>query len=295
MSHDHMNKGRLLFFAAGLLTAGLLSLSACGKSKEEKDLSGTHTNVSPETMAESSAPVSSTAETVGPSSSVPAETSPASGGSKKTSLNTSVETFVNKNIKISYPIISGMTDDSRQKKANDLLKKNALSILENYPDSKEPIDQGKDTLEITCKVLAADTNRITVIYSGYYNMENAAHPNNIFYSNTIDLKSITNLGLKDFTDAYTMAGYVLSDDVILSGADSDIAKGFMAKRKDTTLDQYTTCFKNSDFPLKTGLDGKTTSWPDTFSYEQDGNVYFTIPVSHALGDYVIVEYDPTTK
>jgi len=206
-----------------------------------------------------------------------------------------VETYSKGNIKVEYPSVSGMSDASLQKKVNDLLKKNALSVMDNYPDSKEPIDQDKDILDVTCKVISSDTNRITVTYEGYYNMEGAAHPTNLFYANTVNMKTADNLGFSEFADPYTMAGYVLSDDVILKTKDKEITAAFMKGRKDTTLEQYTQCFKNADFPLKTGLDGKTASWPDSFSYEEGGEVFFTIPVAHALGDYVIVEYDPATK
>ena len=60
-------------------------------------------------------------------------------------------------------------------------------------------------------------------------------------------------------------------------------------------EQYQTCLENADFPLSTGSDGKTITWPDSFSYESEGDLYFSVPVPHALGDYVIVEYDVTTK
>ena len=48
-------------------------------------------------------------------------------------------------------------------------------------------------------------------------------------------------------------------------------------------------------PLTKSSDGKTLTWPDSFSYESEGDLYFSVPVPHALGDYVIVEYDVTTK
>lgn len=296
-----------MLLSAAVFFSGMLVFSGCGK--KYSDISMPETTAAPETMAMAAAPAASSGA---PSSSAKAATTGATSGTSKagnsapgqtssagqtgvSSVKTSLESYSENQIKISYPVVSGMTDSGKQKKANELLKKNALSILDNYPDSKEPIDRAKDSLTIDCKVVSADSSRITATYSGIYNMDGAAHPNNIFYANTVDLKSIQNLGLGNFTDAYTMAGYVLSNDVILSGANADVTKAFMEKRKDTTLAQYTQCFKNADFPLKTGLDGKAISWPDTFSYEKEGEVYFSVPVSHFMGDYVIVEYSPTTK
>ena len=83
----------------------------------------------------------------------------------------------------------------------------------------------------------------------------AAYPVSVFYTNTVDLNQVRNLGLSDYTDGYTMAGYVLAD-----------------------------------FPL-----ASDTVWPESFSYENHGTICFSVPVPHALGDYVIVAFDPSTK
>ena len=56
------------------------------------------------------------------------------------------------------------------------------------------------------------------------------------------------------------------------------------------MEALTAVFENADFPFS----GKET-WPESFSYEKQGRIYFSLPVHHALGDYVIVEFDPATK
>jgi len=291
----------ILSAAAFFLTVSVI-FGGCGKKHEEIDLSVIKTGAaSANVQSGTSSPDKSTAQTVGPSSlsassgSVSGAKTSAAPSQTQDSFKTAAETYSKNAIRISYPVISGMQDAARQKKANDLIKKNALSILANYPDSIEPIDEEKDALAVSYRIVSADTNRITIIYEGSYDMYGDLHSTNIFFTNTIDLKSVSNLGFSQFADAYTMAGYVLSDDVRLKDASADVTKTFLSRRKDTTKDQYTQCFKGADFPLKTSLDGKVVSWPSSFSYEQNGRVYFTIPVSHTLGDYVIVEYSPVTK
>ena len=69
-----------------------------------------------------------------------------------------------------------------------------------------------------------------------------------------------------------------------------VYRGWMMKPE-----QYQACLENADFPLTKSSDGKTLTWPDSFSYESEGDLYFSVPVPHSLGDYVIVEYDVTTK
>ena len=56
------------------------------------------------------------------------------------------------------------------------------------------------------------------------------------------------------------------------------------------LDILTEVFNGADFPL-----ASDTVWPESFSYEKQGRIYFSLPIPHALGDYVIVEFDPATK
>lgn len=97
---------------------------------------------------------------------------------------------------------------------------------------------------------------------------------------------LIDLGFSDFTDAYTMAGYVLSDDVEFAGLSAEEAKAVLEYRSTLTLEQLTEIFNNADFPL-----ASADKWPESFSYEKRGTVCFSLPVPHALGDYVIVTFD----
>ena len=114
-----------------------------------------------------------------------------------------------------------------------------------------------------------------------------------------DVKTLKDISLKDAADPYTMAAYALSEEVSFITADPEAAKAvaeaLKAVRKDMTVEQYTECLEKADFPLKKGSDGKTVTWPASFSYESEGTLYYSVPVPHALGDYIIVEYDITTK
>lgn len=98
------------------------------------------------------------------------------------------------------------------------------------------------------------------------------------------------MGLNDFTDAYTMAGYVLSEDVRFPKLNAEETSAALEYRSTQSMEALTAVFENTDFPLS----GKET-WPESFSYEKQGRIYFSLPIPHALGDYVIVEFDPATK
>ena len=62
----------------------------------------------------------------------------------------------------------------------------------------------------------------------------AAHPSDLFYTTTVDLNKGTLQGLSDYADAYTMAGYILSDDCVLKKpADSKEALEYLKTRTST--------------------------------------------------------------
>ena len=87
-----------------------------------------------------------------------------------------------------------------------------------------------------------------------------------------------------------MAGYVLSDDVKFNGISADVEAAVLEYRSSLDIDTLTRIFDGADFPL-----ASETQWPESFSYEKQGTIYFSMPVPHALGDYVIVAFDPSTK
>lgn len=287
----------------GLAAACALLLASCGKKTESvKETNAAATAASSGTAAEETAEITSapgtSAETNGESG---GGASGASGTGDKgtstgrTSFGTSISVYEKGDIRIEYPQVSGMADTSNQEKLNEHLKENALAILENYPDSEEPVNQDEDSLQISCEVISADSERVTAVYRGTYNMKGAANPNSIFYTNTVDSSTLKDISLKDVADPYTLAEYALSKDVLLKDADEDLLSSYRDWQESTTVEQYQKCLENADFPLQKSADGKTVIWPDSFSFESEGEIFFSVPVPHAMGDYVIVEYEIETK
>lgn len=246
------------------------------QTPEKADLSTIHTEASTESQTET-IPITTQAET----ETVPPTESSASAAS----VTADIETYTSGKVSIQYPAVDKMSDADKQAKVNQLLKSNALSVIK-----ANGIDGAKDTLSIKCKIVSLDHRRLTAVYTGSLTGSGAAHPVNLFYTNTVNLPQTENMGLEDFTDAYTMAGYVLSGDVKFSGISSDVESSVLEYRSTLKLSALTTIFDGADFPLHSD-----TTWPESFSYEKQGTVYFSMPVPHALGDYVIVAFNPPTK
>lgn len=262
--------GAVAVVAAGVAIGLLMS-----RPSQETDLSTIHTQAAQETMASSQ---DAAAESPAVSETEEAQTNAPAG------VSASIETYTSGNISIQYPAVSQLSDSSMEERVNELLKNNALSVIE-----ANGIDESSDTLTIKCQVISIDRRRLTATYSGDLTVQGAAHPVNMFYTNTVDLTQAQDISFEDLADAYTMAGYVLSDDVKFLGLTPDLLEAVLEYRSSMTVDDLTRIFSQADFPLDDGM------WPESFSYEQQGAICFSLPVPHALGDYVIVSYDPVTK
>lgn len=273
MKYNHnktIRKAALLFLLA---VAGASMMTGC-KKKEKLAPTTIHT-----TAAESAAETTAAEPE-------PEETTAAESETQAVSKNITAKknTYSSGKVKIEYPSVVNVEDAAQAEKLDALLKENALSVI----DALE-LDEAKDTLEVTCQVMSADRNRITVVYKGTVSVDGGAHPTNLFYTNTVDVQKAENIPLSRLADPYTMAGYVLSEDCQFPFAEDDAQRAELMKAKNSlTLEQYTKLFEQADFPA-----GDT--FPESFSYEYEGNIYFSIPVSHALGDYAIVMFSPSSK
>jgi hypothetical protein len=268
-------KKSLKIMGFSLLSATAILAVGC-KKKSTTDLSSTYTTAEPSTEKE----IKTTAAPTAPAQNPSAVVDPA--------FKTQSSTYQsdNKNVSIAYPKLAEMQDTAMQEKINALIEKNATSIV-----SALGVDPTKDKLDIQSSINNSDNSRLSIIYKGTLTKADGS-TQAIFYTNTIDLKNGQDLGLKDFADAETMAKYLLSDDIQLSDASADVTNKFLEKRKSKSVEDYTNMLKNADFPVKSS-DGKT--FPSSFSYQNGGDIYFTVPVDHDLGDYVTVIYSPKTK
>lgn len=260
---------------AAVVIGGVAIGLLLSKTPEKADLSTIHTEAATE----------SPKETLPPTTEAETETAAPTENGNTSSVTAEIETYTSGKVSIQYPAVNKMDDADKQAKVNELLKSNALSVIK-----ANEIDESKDTLSIKCKIISVDRKRITATYTGSLMGDGAAHPVNLFYSNTVNLPQVQDLGFEDFTDAYTMAGYVLSDDVKFSGISADVEAAVLEYRSSLDIDTLTAVFDGADFPLSSG-----TAWPESFSYEKQGTIFFSMPVPHALGDYVIVSFDPSTK
>lgn len=265
---------RVLIFSFVFILA-VASLAGCKtKSRDKIDLSGIHTTAAvTEAPKETMAPATTAAETT-----EEATTAAQTTAAAVIRISTKIETYKTDLVSIQYPSVSNMSDAGKQAVVNEALKANATSFEATLPTGS--------SVNLKCKVVSADRKRICAVYTGTYTAPEAAYPVNVFFTNTIDLTSGKSLGFNDFSDGYTMAGYVMSQDCEFYNVSPEMKQALLDYRATQSLEIYTDLFNHADFPIKT----TDETFPGSFSYTNQGILYFSIPVPHALGDYAIVKY-----
>lgn len=265
---------------AALLSS--LSFTGCGhRNYVEPDLSDIQTTVSQEITETSPTSVIEVQNESESASSL--STDPKSG------INTSIYVYKNDKVMIEYPVLKQSADDTNLEAVNNLLKDNALEIINAYS-----IDPAKDTLTVSADIISADRNRISVAYTGMLSADGAAHPTNVYYTSVVDLKTGKNIRLTDYVDPKHLAQYVLSDQCKFYNTSPELNEALMSARAGMDEQTYTDIFKNADFSSKQ-LEKGVAEFPESFSYEDQGVIIVSIPVAHALGDFALIEYTPETK
>ncbi|MBD7911465.1 MULTISPECIES: DUF4163 domain-containing protein [Clostridium] len=92
------------------------------------------------------------------------------------------EVYKIKNVIINYPQISGLSDINKQSTINKLIKDGAEAYISNGVEDNL-------NLEINYKITLSNENVLSIQYSGVANLEQAAHPTNVFYTTNIDMNN----------------------------------------------------------------------------------------------------------
>ena len=276
-------------------------ISAGCKSKDTSDLKSIMTTeangaMSPTTTAVEGANGAMSPTTIAPTSDSKESTSLAetkSGktttaekkSSSKSSVTENAQSYSKDKSKISYPKLSGI-NSKIESSVNKAIEDNAKLALDSFTSN------AGSTAELKYNVKNQSRNRMSIVYTGTLKTGNESKK--IIFTNNINLDTGESIGLTDFADPLTIANYILSDDVELENATNSQAAGFAEYKKNLTVDTLKALLEDADFPLIKKND-VNEGFPKLFSYESGGDIYISIPLSHELGDYVLVKYSPSTK
>ena len=199
-------------------------------------------------------------------------TSTAAEKSKSMDYDINKTTYTNKQITINYPQITNLSDSSKQKKINELIKTQGLSILNDYSESINNLN-----LKINYEIKWKSSNILSIEYSGTAYVKGTAHPSNGVFNTTninintesvIKLQDIVTIN-KDFAEKYKNAKYKSPIDELNSESNGEIKK-------------YLANFAINDL-LQQFKDKKSR-----FYFTKD-SLGINIDVPHAIGDTLELE------
>ncbi len=175
-------------------------------------------------------------------------------------------------LKIDYPTLPEYSEA-----VNKLIKDEAYLVPSEYFELGKEEPFGDITIEVKYDIKEQTPERLSISFEGYGNMVGAAHPVNMFYTVNIDVKNEKQLTLSDLTTI---------DDAFMDK--------LMASAKATLNPEIYESFNSADWygdraNLKKTLDESDTIYYGAFSYETPDKIGVSLPVIHAMGDYVVVE------
>lgn len=186
--------------------------------------------------------------------------------------------YNDKDVEISYPQISNLNDIDKVKQINEIIKSEALKVLNTYDGDVDNVTLGVD---YSIKWKGGNLLSIQYIGSGY--VVDGAYPNNIFYTTNIDINKATKVKLVDvfnidesFIQKFNEGRYTVFDVELNVENES---KNEVNKYSNTELINY---FNKAD-------DIKIENELSVFSYFTKDSLGISVNVPHAIGDHAEFE------
>jgi hypothetical protein len=215
------------------------------------------------------------------------ETSANNNNNLKSSVNMTYQVvkniYTNKKVTVNYPQINNFSELSKEKSINEIIKNEALKVLNYYKDFSDEV-----TLDINYTIKFKNQNLLSIQYTGMGYSKSAVHPNNLFYVTNINLNKGTRLKLADlvnvdekFVDKFKSGSYKSQDTDTIQSLE-EAAKFGVSQL--TTADLIKS-FNNADSLDNIGTENQS----DTFSYFTKDSFGISVSVSHAAGDHAEFE------
>jgi hypothetical protein len=185
------------------------------------------------------------------------------------------ESYTEKNIKISYPQIANLSDQSKQKILNEKIKESAYGSLKNLSE------EDKDNLDINLdyQITLKTDDLLSLFYSGSTYCKGANHPNAEFYTTNIDIENEKVLRLTELIN--------IDENFVLKFRNAKMISP-KNKQKDIVLSPP---FDNSNqewIERFRSADSKGSGTQD-YSYLTKDSLIISVPVAHVFGDHAEFE------
>jgi len=175
---------------------------------------------------------------------------------------------------IRYPVVTNLKDQQLQTKINQFIEDEALTICETYCTEAAQAELGYT-------IMLNNDSVLSIRYDGWALAEGAAYPVKLLFTTNVDMGSGNYIQLadhvtmdKDFLKAYIEAAYIPSDGLDLEEA--GILEELLNERSDAQL-------------MEDLLSADQNNPSGASSYFTTNALGISIPVPHAVGDYLVME------
>ncbi len=178
---------------------------------------------------------------------------------------------------IIYPSIIGLDDLSRQDQINALIESEAKKALNYYKDTTSFLD-----LNLNYEISLKSEDILSIQYSGIGLVTDAVHPNKLFYTTNIDMKSGDKIRLIDIIniDKHFAKKFLDGDFRAIWPEQTDALDYYDAN----TVLAY---FENADTLDCIGTEKQS----DVYSYFTNDSLGISIYVSFAIGEHAEFEIE----
>lgn len=179
------------------------------------------------------------------------------------------EKYVNNDISISYPQIANFTDEKSMRRVNELIKENALSVMEYYHTHDDL------TIDVEYSILWKSDRLLSVKYEGYGYLSGGPYPNNLFYTSNIDLHLLKVLKFSE-----------------LIQVDSSFIEQVQKNSSSTNPEHapFMDIIFTEDLLQRVMLiDRAIDGFPNDFSYITENVIGLSFSVPHVMGDHMELE------
>ena len=179
-------------------------------------------------------------------------------------------------IEISYPQITGLSDESIEQNWNEIISGHARKAFEDAEEGS--------SLTVSYTIKTMNDQLLSILIEGDYLAPGGAYPSGFRYTYNIDMRSGESVRLVHYRDVDQLARELLEGDGYT--VEGELGEEFQERLAILYGDagQLADVLRGFDY-------GENRETPSGFSYQENGRTHLCIEVPHALGDWVDVMLD----
>ena len=186
--------------------------------------------------------------------------------------------FLDHTIRIYYPQIVHLTDETLQTKINEVLKNNAMRYVEGF-DATEP----KNRLQADYVITWTGGKLLSIQYIGYINLAASAYPNSFAYTTNINMLTGAEVSLSDMIKFDNSLQKLIMDKGTLKHQYFTEERDLM---NDSTFEETDVIAEIENYLFQGDTPIEISQVDSYYTEDSLGLIFETI---HAVGDYIQLE------